>query len=105
MGQVTGYVIGSFLGHFLDPIGFVIAILGSVFITKWWQILLVGLITASIVETLLIMTQYTRIWGEGIIIGSVASCVHAAIGYAAVRAFKGRQRNNKTQADPMNTPS
>jgi ABC-type thiamin/hydroxymethylpyrimidine transport system permease subunit len=105
MGYAMGYVMGSFLGHFLDPLGFTIAILGSLFIRKPWQVLLVGLITASIVETILTTTQYTRTWGEGIVIGVVASSLHAAIGFAIVKAFKDHRRDKKTRADPMSTPS
>lgn len=83
-------LVALFLAKFLDPVSFIIAgVSGYKLYNKpWYAILVIGIITSVIVETLLTSSQLTRTFGEGLPLGIVVSCLHALIG-----RFIARKRN------------
>ncbi|MFK5894349.1 MAG: hypothetical protein QM504_14095 [Pseudomonadota bacterium] len=85
------YIIGSIAGKLLDPIGFFIVLFISFLSRKKWIIPIAAIIAAVATETLLTSSQYTRIWGEGIVYGLIASGLHALICYWIIGAFKKKK--------------
>lgn len=65
----------------LDPIRLILT-LAVVLVSKCaWIVPAAAAISAIAIETMLTMTQITRVWGDGIIIGFLASLIHAGAIY------------------------
>lgn len=81
----------------LDPIGFAIVFALS-FITRQKLIIPAAAVSGALVtETILTATQYTRMWGRGIVIGLLAGGIQAVVCYWLVGKIKAaRAKKAKT---------
>ena len=84
--------IAVLLAKTLDPIGFLIVLVISLFSRKKWIIPISAIFSSIIIESILTSSQISRNWGESIIPGLIASSVHAIICYFIINLF----RKNKT---------
>lgn len=81
----------------LDPVSFAIVFTLSFISRQKWIIPAAAVVGAFVSETLLTVTQYTRTWGQGIIIGLLASGIHAVVSYWLVGKIKeARAKKAKT---------
>lgn len=83
--------IATILARLLDPISFIIVLFISLFSRKKWFIPVVAVAGATVTETLLTSTQVTRSWGQGIVLGVVASGIHAVICHYLIQRFNKRK--------------
>jgi len=83
----------TILAQILDPIRFFIILILSFFLKSKWIIPVSAISGSIITETILTMSQITRIWGSGLPSGLVASFLHALICYAIVNKIKKLNHN------------
>jgi hypothetical protein len=86
----------SALAQFLDPVRFIIIFLVCVFSKNKWIILIAAIIGAVSIETILKMSQITRVWGSGLTSGFLASFFHAVICYKIVNKVKKLYHNKSS---------
>ena len=72
-------VIASLLAKLLSPISFGIAFAVVLFSRKKSIIVVAAVVAAVVSETILSLAQSTRIWGQGLPIGIVASAAQASL--------------------------
>jgi len=72
-------VVAVLIAKLLDPISFIVALVIVLFSRRWWIIIVAAAVSAVIVETILTSTQFTRTWGQGLLLGFVASAIHASV--------------------------
>jgi hypothetical protein len=87
--------MAAFLAKLLDPVSFVVALVVVLFSKKKWIILLAAALAAVIVETGLYSMQETRVWGQGLPTGFLASLAHASIVFG-IRSRRGVRKQAKT---------
>ena len=70
---------GVLLAMLLDPVRLVLTLGVVLFSRKIWIIPIAAICSAVVVETMLTSSQMTRDWGEGIVIGFLASLIQASL--------------------------
>ena len=90
--------VAMLLAKILDPVSFIVVLVVSLFSRKKWIIPVAVIIGAIVTETILTSTQITRTWGQGIILGVLASGVHAVLSYWLIGNFKKSQAS-KSESD------
>lgn len=95
-------VLAFLLAAFLDPISFVLAFVLSLLWRRWWSIPVIGVVVASVVETILNFTNPGYFWGMGLIVHLLTATTHAALSYAIIRPFRRRAARNRqaTRIEP-----
>lgn len=83
MGTLVAILIS-----FFDPIRLVITLAVSLCSRQKWIIPVAAMVSAIVIETLLTSMDITRTWGEGILLGMVASGIQALMCYGAVGEFQ-----------------
>jgi hypothetical protein len=83
--------IATFIARLLDPISFIVVLFFSLFSRNKWLIPVIAILGATVTESLLTSTQVTRSWGQGIILGLIASGVHAVICHCLIQSFNKRK--------------
>ncbi len=81
-------IVAMLLAKILDPVSFIVVLVVSLFSRKKWIIPVAAIIGAIVTETILTFTQITRTWGQGIILGVLASGIHAVLSYWLIGKFK-----------------
>ena len=83
----------------LDPVSFVLCLILTLFLVRelnsYILISVVSVVVAIAIETMLDAIQYTRVWGEGIIAGLIASIVHTFLSikiYNASKKYRDRKK-------------
>ncbi len=93
-------LIATIIVKLVDPIGFVVVFVVSIFSRSKWIIPVAAISGAVVIETILTSNQYTRTWGQGLFQGFIASGIHALICYWLIGKFKTPQsikENNYTE--------
>lgn len=85
------YIAAVLLMSFLDPIRALITLAGLFVSRKPWAILFAAGLSAVAVETFLTAMQITRVWGQGLLLGIVASLLQAGLLFLIVRAIRERR--------------
>lgn len=75
----------------LDPIGLVIAAIGGFFMRVWWHVLLVAAVEAIIVQLILMSTQITRAFSQGLVISFAAALLNVSIVFGIVKYWRHRK--------------
>jgi hypothetical protein len=73
---------------FLDPVRALITFLCLFASRGRWPIVIGGIVSAVICETLLTLLQYTYFWGQGIGAGTAASLLQAALMFRIARSLR-----------------
>lgn len=97
--------LAMLLAKLADPLSFILALVGAYMARRWWHLLLVVLVVAATVETVLSATQITHQWGEGLIIGCLASSIQACVCYLATRRLGRRKARVGVDPPAFESPS
>ncbi|TBW47618.1 hypothetical protein EZI54_22375 [Marinobacter halodurans] len=93
--------IATLIARLLDPISFIIVLFISLFSRKKWFIPVIALAGAIVTETLLTSTQVTRSWGQGIVLGIIASGIHAVFCHYLIQRFNKRKLEISDNRDSL----
>lgn len=90
-------IFAIFVAKFVDPIALFSAFVVMLLSPRDWRFIpLAAVISAIIGETVLTMIQYTRTWGEGILLAIIVGIVHACLSYWVIGKFKKSQEKVET---------
>lgn len=96
------YAIAALLASLLSPIRLVITLFFVLLTKRKWIVPVAAVISAIAVESLLTASQYTRVWGEGLVIGLMASLIHAYAIYWVRVIIVRRRTTKRITNDPGN---
>ena len=86
----------------IDPVSFVLCLIMTLFLVRklnfYILIAIVSLVVAIAMETMLDAMQYTRVWGQGIIAGLIASILHTFLSIKIYHGWK-KYRDKKKISD------
>ena len=88
--------------NLIDPIRFIIILLIVLLSKNKWIILIAAVISAVIVETIIIqnlrdVSIYPAVWGQGLLVGFIACLIQAWIVFA-VRSWLIRRKKAKNES-------
>lgn len=93
MLNLVAYLIATLL----DPFRLILSFLGTWLSSKKWHLIVSSLIGAFLLEISLTCIQETRVFGEGLLKGWLASLLQVFLIFCILKKVKGRQIENTDQ--------
>lgn len=86
--KTVAFIVGGLLGKLLDPVSLVLCFILLVIKREKWMIGVSAIAAAIASETVITLMLFTRTWGEGLVLGFIASLIHSVLAYWVVGKFR-----------------
>ena len=81
-------LLAIIIAKLLDPVSVIITVIVVLFSRSAWIVPVAAIVAALSVESMLVSTQFSRNFGDGIVLGLVASMIHATIAFKIVNKIR-----------------
>lgn len=92
-------LLATIIAKLLDPISFIVVLVVTLFSRQKWIIPVAAIAGAVVTETVLTSIRFTRPWGQGLVLGLVATGVHAIVCYWLVGLIKRKSETNAPKGE------